>query len=309
MLSNSSMKPFTLRTLKPIAQVLFLLGVIFFAGSALSAQWSEIENISISWQALIIPQGLFMLGLGLLPLGPYFILRGLNYPLSMRQTWHIFFVSNMAKYLPGGIWALPGRGIFYTRQGIPAKPATAAVIWEVLLMILSAGIVSLLSLPTLSQFIPWQVIGFALLAGGLGLFFAPHLRISAHLRRYLPMLAQKAMLRALSAFSLAWLTIGIAFVSLLNAFADDLSPHHTIEMIGVYIGSWLIGFLTIIAPGGIGVRDVLLAIGISTLLNDPLPAVIAILARMMWTISEISLLGLVLLFKPRQAQRKIYQSG
>jgi len=59
--------------------------------------------------------------------------------------------------------------------------------------------------------------------------------------------------------------------------------------IAVYTSSYLVGYLTLIAPGGIGVRETMLVAGLSTLglASEPNAWVLAVVSRLWLTILEI----------------------
>jgi len=97
------------------------------------------------------------------------------------------------------------------------------------------------------------------------------------------------------------LVIGLSFSGMVYAVVPVFEAAWWLELAGLYMGTWVVGFLVFFTPGGIGVRDVLIGLGISIILGDPLPTIIAILARITWTIAEISNLllasGLTLLLQ------------
>ena len=51
--------------------------------------------------------------------------------------------------------------------------------------------------------------------------------------------------------------------------------------------AWAIGFLVFLTPGGLGVREGALALLLAPFLPSPLPAVVALLARLWWTVAEL----------------------
>jgi uncharacterized membrane protein YbhN (UPF0104 family) len=93
-----------------------------------------------------------------------------------------------------------------------------------------------------------------------------------------------------------WLLIGFAFGMMVFAISPAFKNSWWPQLIGLYMGAWLVGFVIIFTPGGIGPRDLLLGLGLSLLLNDPLPTVAAILARILWTLAEITGVLLTSLF-------------
>jgi uncharacterized membrane protein YbhN (UPF0104 family) len=51
--------------------------------------------------------------------------------------------------------------------------------------------------------------------------------------------------------------------------------------------------LSILTPGGIGVRDGILIAGVGIFASEPIPLVAAVLARICWTVAELVTLSFV----------------
>jgi hypothetical protein len=100
------------------------------------------------------------------------------------------------------------------------------------------------------------------------------------------------------AYAVSWTVIGLAFMTLAYAVQPDIDTGNWLNFAGLFAGAWVIGFLSFITPGGIGVRDGLLVWGLGAILGDPLPFLVAVLARILWTIAEvIGLVGSLLVYR------------
>lgn len=282
------------------AGLALLLG---FVGLYFGRQWDQIRQVelNVKWAVLVASQAVLTFGLGLLPLGGWLVLNDLGVRLPPVTVWHIFYLSNLAKYLPGSIWALPSRALLYNRQGLTRTRSGVVVFWEVLLMVVSAALVSLLAYRLLVLYVPPELVlaGVALLALLLVVVMLPPTRrwLGSRLARFDAGLSTGGLVRALAVYMLSWGVMGVAFAGMIASVAPQFDAGWTVELVGLFTGSWLVGFLAIFAPGGIGVRDFLLVLGVSVLLNDPLPAVVAVIARLMWTLAEVAGLGLVQLWQ------------
>lgn len=281
---------------KPLLQAVFLGVLLLFVGQSIAGQWASVEDaarIEIRWPLLLTAQVGTLAGLGLLPMGAWLTLRFIGFPLKSQVVWRVFFVSNMAKYLPGSVWALPGRAFLYQRNRLDAAVSITAVVWEVALMCAGAGIAALLSVRLMAHYVPPS----ALLLGGIvaalvcgGLFFLMQARGRSVLARVFPQemrLTLPQILVVALVYCLSWVCIGLSFACLVAAVSPGLAAIHWFELAGLYSGAWLVGFLAFFAPGGIGVRDGLLTLGVGVLLAAPLPLVTAVLARLMWTVAEV----------------------
>jgi hypothetical protein len=294
------------RLLGYLLQAIVLIIVAVFVIRYLGDQWAQIQDSppQINWLILLASQLGLTVGLALLPLGGWRALHDLDADLPPVTVWRIFFLSNIAKYLPGSVWALPGRAFLYQRAGVPVSRSVAAVFWEVVLMIFSAGTLALFAIRLVGDILPSAVfiaLEVLLVFGSFGAYWllrSPgfHAAIS---RLPLPNIVMRLLeneslwlsirqiVRVVIFYWLAWIVIGLSFAGSAYAVSSHFPAHVGLELVGLYAGAWLVGFLVIIAPGGIGVRDVLLTVGLSVVFNDPLPAVIAIVARIAWTLAEV----------------------
>lgn len=310
---------------KRLLQVALVGALLIFIGQSLLSQWAEVEAEirTADGGALLLAYLGTLVGLGLLPAGPWLALRALGHGRSLRAVWRMFFVSNVGKYLPGGIWALPGRAFFYQRDGIPLLPSVATVGWEFVLLIISAALMGLLALRVILVYVPLPLVVLGLALMLLGLIGLGWGLSRGRLRRFLgrwplPERIRQALARddlwllpgqverILAVYGLAWLAIGLGFVALVSAFSGPLAPESWPELMGVYLGSWVMGFVVVVAPSGIGVRDVLVVLGLRLFVPEPLPSLIAIVARLIWLVAELNLLALVLLLtETRSAQHEL----
>ncbi|MFW5772474.1 MAG: lysylphosphatidylglycerol synthase domain-containing protein [Phototrophicaceae bacterium] len=284
-------------------QIAFTGAVVLFVGLYLADQWDSLRGypLNIRWGWLLLSQVLLTCSLGLLAAPAPLILNALDSPRPLPVILRVFFLSNIAKYLPGSIWALPGRVYLYQQTGISTARSAVIVFWEVLGMVAGAALIGLLGLPLLAAVLP----GWLLALGAIGMLTGALLAINA--RRVLPRLPLPARLRhmldrpdawltsgqiaaVMALYALAWLAIGIAFTLMVAAVQPLQSAEWWLLLPGLHAIAWVIGFLVIVAPGGIGVRDALLVLGMLALVDEPLPALVAILARIAWTLAEVSAL-------------------
>lgn len=57
--------------------------------------------------------------------------------------------------------------------------------------------------------------------------------------------------------------------------------------VGIYTASWIIGYVTFFAPSGLGVQDVSIAALLSVFVPLPIASAIAILFRIILTLTEL----------------------
>ncbi len=269
----------------------------------LHTQWSQLD-VTLTpddWLRLAAAQGLFIVGMGLLPLNSWLMQRWFGYVLAPVTMWHSFYVAQLAKYLPGGIWSIPGRALLYRRGGIPSLESGTLVALEMLGMIAGAGTVGLLSLPVflplVAPHLGWVAAAglTAVVAAGVGIY-ALRMRLKPAadaLRRIRP----AALLAVCAVYGLNWVVLGLAFAVIPSALHQPLDAASVLQVIGVHAVAWVVGFVVIFAPGGIGVRDGLLTVGLIPFLPMPLPVMVSLMARIAWTLAEVTGFALVTLYQ------------
>lgn len=90
-------------------------------------------------------------------------------------------------------------------------------------------------------------------------------------------------LRLISGYLLLWGLLGIAFF----LFIKSLYPvevSQLIVVIGIYAVAWSIGFLSLVTPSGLGVREGILSLLLTTVLPPATATLVALLSRL-WTLS------------------------
>lgn len=296
-------------TLRGVAGTLIVALVLFLAGIYLRDRWQDIEVYAseIEWLDVGLAAIGFSLGMALLPIGSWFLFRYGGFQISAKAIWQAFYLSQVAKYLPGSIWSLPGRVYLYSRFGIPLSQSTAIVAWETGLMVVGAAVLVAL-FPALTfgtSFLPITLVAI----GGLILVVllitrllarpgflewaqtgTPVKRPFAALASFIPTSTQITVL--IIVYTLTWLALGLAFAQTAQAVSDIPDLETWLNLSALHAATWIVGFLVIIAPGGIGVRDTLLVLGAAKIFDAPAPIIIAGLARLLWTVAE--LVGLLL---------------
>ena len=95
-------------------------------------------------------------------------------------------------------------------------------------------------------------------------------------------------------YTLVWLVSGIGLFAITVLFTD-LPLASLPTTIGIWVLSSEISYLTLLSPSGLGVKELSLAVLLGLLLPDPLPLVVALGIRVIWTVYDILVGALSLL--------------
>lgn len=283
-----------------VKTVAFLL-IVFFLIRYIFDNWNKTGELKyeLNWLYLSLSFLFLLVSLFFLPLALRKIVRVLGYRFSIRKMCSVLFYSQIAKYLPGGIWGYVGRMYLYKKEGMSGSDASSCVFLETLLVVLSGIFVFFISFSFLDKMPEWMSnrhlneIGIAVL---IIMLFLVHPKILSFLWRLVPARISKD--RALFNYSYVsvfkpalllvffWLGIGGGFWLLIRSFFYlDLNLLPII--IGVYVLSWIIGFLAFFTPGGLGAREGVLVLALNIYLPVNISAIIAASARVWWVIGEL----------------------
>jgi glycosyltransferase 2 family protein len=243
------------------------------------------------------------------------LLRVFGQRPTLAATVRAHYVSQLGKYLPGKAWTLMMRGTLISGPDVKLGVALIATIYEVLTSMASgaliAAVVFVVHPPALLQdSIHPSWLGAGLLAlCGLPLLPAFFNRLVARLARrfqnvesfQLPRLGFATLLGGLLMTASVWFCFGLGVWAAVQGVAQD-APGLTLRwwttLTAITALAYVGGFVVVVAPGGMGVREwvldrflapelALAAVGASA----PITVVIALVLRLTWTATELVAAG------------------
>ncbi len=281
------------------AQWIFAALVLYFAGRALYAQWGlaseRLVHVHLSWSAIGLASMLVLITYAILIEGWRRVLGAWGGQLSYGEAARIWCLSNLGKYVPGNVWSLTAMGVMSRDRGVSALAATgSSIIMQLLTLSIGLGVVLLTGAKLIGQ----PLILGAVLIVLLSLIVAAP-RILPPLARTLasltgreipePYIPAAVVWGALLAAGSTWILYGVAFQLFTRGLLGGASGA-TMSYIAVYTAAYILGFISPIAPAGLGVREVALAAGMTRfgLAAEGDAALVAIAARLWLTIIELS---------------------
>lgn len=289
-----------------VARLLLMLVVFFPLGQMIIQNWRAVRAVLVDmdWISLVWPMLLLGIVLPWMSSISWASLRSLGISLPARQVFGLYFITQLPKYLPGGVWAFPGRMLAYQVAGVQAIPAVVSVFREVSALFLGAVLVGGVALFRYVVLDP--ALQSALLIGllvCLGVTASLQLRVSWRLLARLPLvknsrLAKVAVQEHPDLFRLAWLpgalvcslsfwlAIGLPFQQLMVAISPVAASISWLEAAMFFALSWSVGFVVIFVPAGFGVRESALTLLLSSILPLGEAVSIALLSRLWWMAVE-----------------------
>jgi uncharacterized membrane protein YbhN (UPF0104 family) len=215
--------------------------------------------------------------------GRLLLRRGYKVPRAQLVSW--YYTGQLGKYVPGGVWAVVGRAEMAVRGGVPRADAYSVTGLSMFTTYSAAALCA-----ALGSLMSWEqpIIGVALLlalAVGLSVYAIEPLRqrLVGLLRKVTSgtneLTAPKDMLALTIVQVPAWIMISLSTTITAHAFGAEVGVLH---MFFVSSLSWLIGFLVIGAPGGLGVRESIFTGLLSASIGTSTALSLAVASRMIF---------------------------
>jgi uncharacterized membrane protein YbhN (UPF0104 family) len=293
----------TRRKLFRLAQWIFAAAVLFFAVTSLATQWdkvgSRLSDIQFGWEWISVATAVVLVTYALLIEGWRRVLGAWDSHLPFSQASRIWFLSSLGKYVPGNIWSLTAMGVMARQRGLSAVAAAgSSVIMQMVSLVTGTAIVMVTSAKLLGQPL---LVGAAVLILVIVLLSAPRFLpplavwVSTLIGRDIapPSVPATSIWTAAVASTLSWLFYGLAFQLFVRGLLGT-APGEISSYIAVYTAAYILGFISPIAPAGLGVRELTLAAFMTQLglANEADAALVAIAARLWLTIVELVPSGL-----------------
>lgn len=232
------------------------------------------------------------------------LLTGWDARLRFGEAARIWTISNLGRYVPGKVWQIGAMAVMAKQRGVSGFAAGgSAVVATIITTLTGFAVVAIAGAGSLH--IPPLALGLILIAG-LALLAAPVALpwlgplVSRVLRRpvTVPRLPLSALIITVLGSALAWCGYGVAFYVLAHGLLGDI-PGSIPLYIAVFTGSYLIGFLTLIAPGGLFVREVAMQTALQSAGFSAGSATVLVVASRLWlTVLEILPAIIFLLAQP-----------
>ena len=278
-----------------VGTIVGLLG-LGFVFVTMASGWDEVTAAleSATPGYLVVAFLLGALGMTVVGLAWRSALRILGARVDALPSLRAYFVGQLGKYLPGGVWAIMGRGEWVRAEGVSGSVAYGSVLLSMFSAQLSALLLTLFLLPFSGIFDtgPGSRYGLVLLLLPLGLL-ALHPRILTKILTAASRLTKRSITLEpprwhqsawlVSQQLPAWLLIGLSTVAVSIAIG---ASGDTLNVVTAATLSWVIGFIALPTPGGIGVREAAF-VALATSLPPGIAATVALLSRLVFVAVDV----------------------
>lgn len=179
-----------------------------------------------------------------------------------------FLLAQLARYVPGSVWQGVGQVLDAHRLGVGRGAASVAFVVQLATQLVGAGLVGTLAVlrpelggwrwAALAGVLPVVLLWRPLLTAVLRLATRLAPRRLGHLPDTLP--SQLRILAATGFGVVTALVLGLGFAVLLP---DPSGLAGLLGAVGVFAAAWVVGFLVVPLPAGLGVRELVLVVGLT----------------------------------------------
>ena len=279
------------------AKIAFGVAAAVFVVVAVISQWGALRAAAASaqprWGYLVLSCAVVLATYGLQIEAWRTLLRGWGGSLGYWESARIWTVSNLGRYIPGKVWAIGSLAVMAQARGVSGAVAVGASLAMQLIytvagfVVLAATGAGILELPP-AAIASIVLAGIAVLAAPRFLPWAGRLAGRIVGRDItIPRMPHSAIWIGAAISLAAWVLYGIAF-RILALGVLPAAPGSTGLYIAIYTSSYLAGFLALIAPGGVGVREVVMAGALKGAGFGTGEAILLVVASRIWlTILEL----------------------
>lgn len=247
------------------------------------------------WGPLAASVAVLMLGYVVSALLWGVMVRDLGGPkLAAGTAFRVFFVANLGRYIPGKVWQIAGLALLARRYGVSGPLATGAAVLGQAFAVAGATVVGLAAFfsgtPELQR---WGGVAVGVVVVVVALFAVP-----AFLRRLMGLwfrLARRPVpegldpgpffgIRWVVLYALNWVIYAGAFWLLVVSF--DV-PGGLLLVGPAFAAAYVLGYLMIFAPAGIGVREGFLVAFLEPAMGVGPGTALAVVSRLWATVVEV----------------------
>ena len=289
-------------------QGLVTLAVVGFVVRSIARNWSEFRSLHVT--LAIAPA--WIAGSVVLVFLTYVmqieswrrILAGWGQHIAFGPAARTWSVANLGRYVPGKVWSVAGLVVLAQRAGVAPGPAAASAFVVQAVTLGSAVAVVAAVAPGSAPPLRLALAGLAALATILVLVWRPTaLWLGRLVNAIAPLepLAPSAVLAGTVLTVLSWGTYGAALWMLARGLIPD-APLPLTTAIGAFTLGYILGLLALFAPGGVGVRELVLVGLLAPSLGSGGAVAVSLASRVLLTLTEAAAALLTLPLRHRSQE-------
>ena len=231
------------------------------------------------------------------------LLSALGNPLPWRSAGRQVLIPQIGKYLPGNFAHYLGRATMTAQSGVPPATIGIALAAEVgatiagglLAIAMSVGFAPELKGSIRTVFPNAPPISSPAIVTGVFLVSLCTIIVPILLRQFkrMPQLRLGGLLAAVAVYGISFVLLGISLRFIASSLSSLAVPLPL--SVALFAAAWIAGLVTPGAPGGLGVRETVLTIGLAPILGGSVALAVALLHRGVSVLGDVISFGFGLL--------------
>lgn len=261
-----------MKRLLPVLKIVVTLAAVVFIVMAVARNARGIADLAIGLRTAPLALGfaLTLAAIGTLS----FLWAAVVKPGSATnpQLNLAYAKANLIRYIPGNVFGMGARVFFAAQLGIPKPVGAASLLTEGVFLLASTGALALLWLwPALA---PVAIVGAPAVVAGLARLLGRRPAVPAPRRA------------ALLTVGMYTYSAGLGFALAAFAAAAGL-PLSVPTALGVFGLAWFLGYVSLLTPSGLGVREGTIVVALSPALGPASATFLSLASRLAIVIAEL----------------------
>lgn len=226
----------------------------------------------------------------------------LQYLLEQRVVYgdaaKIYAKANIGKYMPGNVMHYVERNLFAAKLGLSQLEVATSSVIEVVGVILSAILLSIILtcrefVTTIRNLVSLKIAFLVLCVCAIGcivviIFYKRSMRFQTMIQRILNVKFIWAILKVMLVYSVVLICQGFLLMLICRYVLHcELNAQQSLIIIAYYILAWVVGFVVPGAPGGIGVREMIIVMLMNGIVGEEVILVAALIHRMVSILGDV----------------------
>lgn len=278
-----------------VLRVVLVLAVAAAIVYAVVRDWAAVQATfrTLSWGAIVLSTVAATAGLLATAKVWQALLKGLGNPLRGAHATQVYLTGQLARYLPGSVWAFFLQAHLGKRHEIPRTRSFLTVLISVGVNSATGLTLAVLAIPALREH--WGGVAWLLALGPLSLLALIPRVLTWLADRFLKVLRRPPLEAPILGRSIAiatawsvvvWLLFGLHLYVLLRAIQPSVAGGFVLS-IATFALAVAAGFLAFVLPSGIGVREAVIVAALTTVLSAGSALAVALISRLLCTLSDV----------------------
>ena len=255
---------------------------------------SKLFITNLNLQTLLISAFFYLLFFYLRALSWNFLVKSVTKGQKLIENLPTWFLSELTRYIPGKVWPFLARGYAIRLQKNNQKNVVFITFLDIGQLLIATFLLSLPFLLSQGISLFFQTKYLLPLLIAIAVVFIIAIvsikgRFKGKINEILKFLTEiklrkTFLLKALSIQFASWIIFSFATYIL---FRFSPTNHNIIVILSAIVTSWLVGYLSVITPMGLGVREGAMALFLSNFLPTGYAVVIPVVSRLLIVMVEL----------------------